>query len=48
MMCGAPSAREYEFTFKKAGFAKVIFEYKRPWEKKDPETTVVYNITIEE
>ncbi len=48
MMCGAPSTREYEFTSEKAGFAKVIFEYKRPWEKKDPETTVVYNITIEE
>ncbi|MEE0083965.1 MAG: protease inhibitor I42 family protein [Paludibacteraceae bacterium] len=48
MMCGAPSTREYEFTFEKAGFAKIIFEYKRPWEKKNPETTVVYNITIEE
>lgn len=48
IMCGAPSAREYEFTSEKAGFAKIIFEYKRPWEKKDPETTVVYNITIEE
>lgn len=46
MMCGAPSTREYEFSFQKTGFAKIIFEYKRPWEKKDPETTVVYNITI--
>lgn len=48
MMCGAPSTREYEFSFEKTGFAKVIFEYKRPWEKKDPEATVVYNITIVE
>ena len=46
MMCGAPSTREYEFTIEKTGFAKIIFEYKRPWEKKEPETTVVYNITI--
>lgn len=46
MMCGAPSTREYEFSFQKTGSAKIIFEYKRPWEKKDPETTVVYNITI--
>ena len=48
MMCGAPSTREYVFSFQKTGFAKVIFEYKRPWEKKDPEATVVYNITIVE
>jgi len=48
MMCGAPSTREYVFSFHKTGFAKVSIDYTRPREKKDPEATVVYNITIVE
>lgn len=48
MMCGAPSTRSYQFLTEKAGVAKIIFEYKRPWEKKAPHATVVYNITITE
>lgn len=49
MMVGAPITMTYQFATEKAGSAKIIFDYKRPWEKnKDPETTVVYNITITE
>ncbi len=46
MMCGAPTTRKYDFITEKPGSAKIIFEYKRPWGKQEPEATVVYNITI--
>lgn len=48
MMCGASSLRRYDFITEKSGVAKIIFEYKRSWEKQNPAATVVYNITITE
>lgn len=49
MMVGAPLSVIFQFVAEKTGTAKVIFEYKRPWEKENaPEATVVYSITITE
>ena len=45
---GAPSLFTYKIKALKPGNTKLIFEYKRPWENKDAEKVIVYNVFVSE
>ncbi len=47
-MVGAPSLFTYTVHSLKPGRTMLKFEYKRPWEEKEPEETCIYEVTVAE
>ncbi len=45
-MTGAPGVYYFTVTARNPGQGTIVFEYKRPWEKKEPAEKLCYSVTV--